>query len=161
MIELLEIESKQDYNLAAELFKEYVSQLGIDLSFQNFNKELENIAIEYGRPEGTIFIAYNNKEPVGCFGVRKLDDSMCELKRMYVRESARGLGVGKQLLDKSIEVGKLLGYSKMRLDTLDTMHAAMSLYRKAGFYEIEPYRFNPLQGARYFEIDLDATITIQ
>lgn len=155
MIELKEAETKEGYNLATTLFKEYVSQLGIDLSFQNFNNELENLAIEYGKPDGTIFIAYYDDEPVGCFGVRKLEDSICELKRMYVRDTARGLGVGKQLLKKSIEVGKQLGYSKMRLDTLATMHKAINLYKQAGFYEIEPYRFNPIEGAKYFEIDLD------
>ena len=155
MIELKEAETKEGYNLATTLFKEYVSQLGIDLSFQNFNNELENIAVEYGTPDGTIFIAYNNDEPVGCFGVRKLENSICELKRMHVHDKARGLGVGKQLLKKSFEAGKQLGYSKMRLDTLSTMHNALNLYKQAGFYEIEPYRFDPIEDTKYFEIDLD------
>ena len=60
---------------------------------------------------------------------------------MYLRREARGKGLGKQLLEKSITVGRALGYKKMRLETLPTMHQAIGLYKKVGFYEIDPYYF--------------------
>lgn len=155
MIELIEVKSNEGYELAKELFKEYSSKIGVDLSFQNFEQELLNIKSQYARPKGIIYIAYNNKEEsIGCFGIRAFDDSVCELKRMYLKNAYRGLGIGKKLLEKSIEVAKELDYQKMRLDTLPTMHSAISLYEKMGFYEIDPYRFNPIEGTKYFEIAL-------
>ncbi len=154
-MELKEAKSDSEYKTAIQLFKEYVSQIGVDLEFQNFNEEIENIKSLYSRPKGVLFIALDDKRsPLGCVGIRKLENSICELKRMYLKEEARGLGIGKQLLKKAIEVGEELGYQKMRLDTLPIMHSAIDLYKRTGFYEIEPYRFNPIKGTKYFEIKL-------
>lgn len=156
MIELKEVQQDEDYRTAAALFKEYASQLGVDLEFQNFSKEVDNITREYARPNGTIFIAYKDEKiPLGCFGIRKLEKDICELKRMYLRTEVRGLGIGKQLLKRAIEVGKELGYTTMRLDTLPTMLSAISLYKNEGFYEIEPYRYNPIIDTKYLEIKLN------
>ena len=58
------------------------------------------------------------------------------------------------MMTKAIESAKELGYKKMRLDTLATMYPAVRLYKKTGFYEIDPYRFNPIKEAKYFEIEL-------
>lgn len=152
MISIKEVKTTKEYEIAKTLFKEYVALLGVDLSFQNFQEELENIAVQYSKPDGVLFIAYQNEQtPVACFGVRKLTTEICELKRMYVRKEARGIGLGSQLLTKSFEVGQELGYQKMRLDTLPTMGAAIKLYTKAGFYEISAYRFNPIIGTKFME----------
>lgn len=157
MINLIEAKSLNDYRLAVELFKEYASHIKIDLAFQNFEKEIENLEAQYSKPKGIIYLAYKYQStPVGCFGIRAFDGEICELKRMYLKNEARGLGIGKQMLEKAIEAGEELGYKKMRLDTLSTMHKAIHLYEKAGFYEIAPYRFNPIDGAKYFEIELKA-----
>ena len=154
-MELKEVDSNEDYKVATELFKEYASQIGFDLEFQNFNEELQKIESHYSPPRGAIFIAWNEEgAPIGCFGIRKFDESICELKRMYLKTEARGLGIGKQLLKKAIEVGSRLGYKKMRLDTLPSMDSAIKLYETTGFYNIEPYRFNPIEGALYYEIKL-------
>ncbi len=154
--EFTEVKSDKDYKTAIQLFKEYASQIGVDLEFQNFSNEIEEIERQYSRPKGVIFITYNEaRSPLGCFGIRELEDSICELKRMYLKKEARGLGIGKRMLSKSIEIGKQLGYKKMRLDTLPTMQSAINLYKKVGFHEIEPYRYNPVDGAKYFEIELD------
>jgi ribosomal protein S18 acetylase RimI-like enzyme len=156
IIKLTEAKSSSDYEIAIKLFKEYASQIGIDLGFQNFNEEIENLESKYSRPKGVIYIAYNDENsPVGCFGIRAFDSTICELKRMYLKEEARGLGIGKLMMKKSITVAKELGYDKMRLDTLSSMLPAVGLYEKSGFYEIEPYYFNPIEEAKYFEISLN------
>lgn len=156
IIKLTEAKSGSDYDIAIKLFKEYASHIGIDLGFQNFNKEVENLESKYSRPKGAIYIAYDHENaPVGCFGIRAFNTSICELKRMYVKEEARGLGIGKLMMEKSISIGKELGYNKMRLDTLSSMLPAVGLYEKSGFYEIEPYYFNPIEEAKYFEISLN------
>lgn len=153
-MKLKEANSKKDYQQAAELFQMYASQIGVDLKFQNFSQEIKNLQAQYSRPFGILFLAYNAQEiPVGCFGIRALEGPICELKRMYVVKDTRGKGLGKRLLEKSIACAKELGYQKMRLDTLPSMLPAIGLYTKAGFYEIEPYRFNPIEGTKYFEID--------
>ena len=152
---LTEAISDGDYQLAVQLFREYATEIGIDLGFQNFSDEIDNIKEHYSRPKGVIIIARKDRSMVlGCFGIRDLTGTICELKRMYLKSEARGIGIGKLMLEKSIEIGKELGYKKMRLDTLPTMHSAIGLYTKMGFYEIEPYRFNPIKGAKYFELRL-------
>ena len=155
MIELVEAKSDTAYQTAIQLFREYASQINVDLSFQNFDRELEEIEQQYSRPNGVVFIVYDiDKKAVGCFGIRKFADSICELKRMYLKKEVQGMGIGRQLMVKAIEVGKELNYKKMRLDTLPSMEVAIGLYKKMGFYEIEPYRYNPIEGTKYFEIQL-------
>ncbi len=154
-MKIKEVHTQQEYQIAALLFKEYAQEIGIDLEFQNFQKELSDLKKQYAKPQGTIWLAYNEHEDaVGCVGIRKLEDSICELKRMYVRKEARGTGLGKSLMEKSIEIAIELGYQKMRLDTLSTMHSAIHLYKSVGFYEIESYRFNPFDEAKYYELEL-------
>ncbi|MFT4537108.1 MAG: putative acetyltransferase [Saprospiraceae bacterium] len=155
MVALLEVESDEEYKIAIELFKEYVAQINVDLSFQNFDREIKDIKYQYSRPNGVLIIGYDmENKAIGCFGIRRFADSICELKRMYLRKEVRGLGLGKKMLEKSNEIGKELNYRKMCLDTLQTMEFAIGLYEKNGFYEIDPYRFNPIEGTKYFEIKL-------
>lgn len=114
MITLREAKSDREYKIAIGLFLEYASQLGFDLSFQNFDEEIEHIEEHYSRQNGgVLFIGYSEKnEASACFGIRKLGKNICELKRMYVIKKVRGLGIGKQLLTKAIGVATSLGYEK-------------------------------------------------
>ena len=154
-IELKEAKSKEEFQIAAVLFQEYVDQLAIDLDFQNFSSEMSSLEVQYARPKGALFLARNSSNDfLGCFAIRDFEGSICELKRMYLRKEARGLGIGESMLKKAIEIGQQLGYDRMRLDTLPSMHAAQTLYRKMGFYEIEPYRYNPISGTKFLEIRL-------
>jgi GNAT superfamily N-acetyltransferase len=143
-------------NIAAaiQLFNEYAEWLGIDLGFQGFEKELVSIAQMYGPPHGALFVLYDNDTAIGCLGLRKIDDGVGELKRMYIREQYTKTGLGKMLLDQSIAVAKGYGYQLLRLDTLNTMIPAMKFYEKHGFYRIPPYYHNPLESAVYFEMKL-------
>jgi len=151
----IEVTSSEGYAVAAQLFKEYAIEIGIDLGFQHFDEELASLAIQYSRPEGGIFLIYNEKQTgQGCIGVRKLGNGIFELKRMYVRKEARGSGMGKELLQRAIALGVELGYYKMRLDTLSSMENAIHLYEAAGFYEIAPYRYNPFADAKFYELEL-------
>ena len=154
-LKFIEADLVKDLEIVTELFKEYADGIHTDLSFQNFEHELKHLAAQYGKPYGTVLLAKTKeKDIVGCVGIRPLESGICELKRMYLRPAARGLGLGTALLQKAIQMGIQLGYTYMRLDTLPTMHAAMSLYEKEGFYQIEPYRFNPIAGTKYYEKEL-------
>ena len=98
-----------------------------------------------------VIIAYDDDKPMACGAIRKFEDDVAELKRMYVREEYRGSGVGRELLNELLRKAKALGYTRIRLDTLPGMESAQRLYRALGFYEIMPYRFNPIEGTLYFE----------
>lgn len=158
MIQFQEAKSVEDFQLAVDLFKEYADQIDTDLSFQKFEEELANIEHQYSKPWGTLYLIHQEEELVGCFAIRKFESTICELKRMYLKETVRGSGLGKTMLHKSFEAARSMQYQMMRLDTLPTMKSAIELYQKVGFYEIDPYRFNPIEGSKFFEIDLDQAL---
>jgi ribosomal protein S18 acetylase RimI-like enzyme len=141
------IADADDVELVRVLFREYAAALDVDLSFQGFEDEVEAL------PRGYDALLVANLGD-GCVGVRGLDDGICEMKRLYVRPSARGAGLGRALAEAAIERARGLGYERMRLDTLPTMHAAHALYRTLGFVEIEPYRENPIVGSAFLELRL-------
>jgi GNAT superfamily N-acetyltransferase len=136
------------------LFIQYANSLDVDLSFQDFQNELENIDIQYNKPKGSLLLAYKDKIAIGCAGIRKLDEDIAELKRMFVDPGHRKFRVGRKLLELAIDVARELNYNFIRLDTLPTMIKAQDLYRSFGFYEIPPYRFNPVAGTVFMEMKL-------
>jgi putative acetyltransferase len=144
-----------DFETGRLLFEEYAHSLNVDLSFQNFSKELDAISQQYDKPSGGLLLAFCDDLPVGCAGIRRLNDETAELKRMYVKDAYRGLKIGVELLQQSIDLAKTLGYKKLRLDTLANMTKAQQLYHSFGFYQIDAYRYNPLAGTIYMEKDLE------
>jgi len=137
-----------------KLFQEYNDSLGFDLGFQNFKEELESLPGEYSPPAGSLLLAVSGERAAGCAALRMIDNSTCEMKRLYVCPAFRGRGIGKELCRRIIAAGLERGYSSMRLDTLTSMSAALELYRSLGFREIEPYRYNPIEGAVFMELRL-------
>ena len=154
MIEIVEANTKILITKVKELFLEYSESLGFDLSFQNFDAELDNFPVQYSPPTGSLFLALSQNLPIGCVGVRYFEDDICEMKRLFVKPNFRGKRVGRLLAEAAVKAGKNLGYERMRLDTLPTMEKANHLYRSLGFIEIEPYRYNPIEGAKYLELNL-------
>lgn len=133
-------ETPQQIEQAQRLFREYEQRLGIDLGFQNFEKELANLPGKYDRREGgRLLLAYapGEKEAVGCVALRKVVADVCEMKRLYVRAEFRRLGVGRELIERVIDEARAEGYQKMMLDTIaDKMKTAVGLYQFYGFREI-------------------------
>jgi ribosomal protein S18 acetylase RimI-like enzyme len=138
-----------EFQDAVRLFGAYAGTLGVDLSFQNFEDELENMPGEYAPPKGELLLARAvDGEAVGCVALRPLDSpGCCEMKRLYVARKGRRLGAGKALVEAIIQEAVNKGYTEMRLDTLPSMAAALSLYAEAGFERIKPYYASPIPGA--------------
>jgi ribosomal protein S18 acetylase RimI-like enzyme len=139
---------------ARTLFEEYAETLGIDLCFQGFDRELAELPGAYAPPSGRLLLALVDGDPAGCVGLRPLANGDSELKRLYVREGHRGLGLGRLLTGTVIATARELGYSRLLLDTLPTMRAAQGLYRSLGFRTTEAYTENPVEGATFMVLEL-------
>jgi ribosomal protein S18 acetylase RimI-like enzyme len=147
---VLHIHPAIDVSLARELFQEYAQSLGVDLEFQDFDRELATLPGDYD----PILIAHWNSEPAGCVALHTLEAPACEMKRLYVRPQFRGHAIGRTLAERIIAEARGRGYERMRLDTLPAMREAVALYRSLGFVEIPPYRYNPIPGTKFMELDL-------
>jgi ribosomal protein S18 acetylase RimI-like enzyme len=149
---VISIAPANDLDVVRELFTEYAASLGVDLSFQDFDRELATLASFYEQ----ILVASEDDRAAGCVALRRLDDTTCEMKRLYVRPGFRGRNLGRSLAENIIEEARRAGYARMRLDTLPTMTAAIPLYESLGFVEIAPYRFNPIEGTKFMEKPLSS-----
>ncbi|MBP7491260.1 MAG: GNAT family N-acetyltransferase [Rhodoferax sp.] len=140
------------------LFQEYADRLDVDLSFQDFNSELAKLPGEYAEPRGALFLATVDGVPAGCCALRPLDtvdySNACEMKRLFVRPEFRRLGLGRQLVERTMDTARIAGYDCLLLDTLSGMETARALYQELGFEEIPPYYFNPIEGAHYLKVQL-------
>jgi ribosomal protein S18 acetylase RimI-like enzyme len=155
MIEIRQAETANDIESARAIFREYEAWLGMSLCFQNFEDELANLPGKYTPPDGRLYLAFIDDELAGCIALRKCEDGICEMKRLFLRENSRGQGLGNQLIEKLIKDARALGYSKMRLDTFPPkMGKAVKLYESHGFYPIEPYYQNPHDGVLFMELNL-------
>jgi ribosomal protein S18 acetylase RimI-like enzyme len=151
---IFEAETPDAIKSARELFEQYAASLGFDLSFQDFVAELQNLPGDYAPPHGCILLAKRDERIVGCVALRKLEDAICEMKRLYVIPEARRQGIGRNLAEAVILRAQALGYKRMRLDTLASMESANQLYSSLGFRPMPAYRYNPLEGAQFYELPL-------
>ncbi|MDX2148345.1 MAG: GNAT family N-acetyltransferase [Planctomycetota bacterium] len=149
------------------LCEEYAASLPFSLCFQGFEAEMASLPGKYGPPEGVILLGEVVARPspdadatslvVGAVALRPIPPRpgerarVCEMKRMYVRPIARGLGVGRALGERLLVEGTRRGYDLMRLDTETDFVAATALYRSLGFVECPRYNDDPLENTIWME----------
>ena len=138
------------------LFAEYEKGLGVSLCFQGFEQELAGLPGAYARPRGRLLLARVAGMPAGCGALRPLTGTDAEMKRLYVREQFRGMGLGRMLAECLIDDAKAIGYRTLKLDTLPSMSQAHALYAALRFVETAPYNDNPVAGVRFMSLDLAA-----
>jgi ribosomal protein S18 acetylase RimI-like enzyme len=155
MFNLKQVESTEEVRETRQLFDEYVTWLGVNLCFQNYDKEVAELPGAYAPPNGRLFLASRDGGVAGCIALRKLADGICEMKRLFVRPQFRGAGLGRILAERLIDEACAIGYERMRLDTLPgKMDQAIAMYRALGFRDIERYYDNPYETAAFMELDL-------
>ena len=157
IMEILHAKTVSEIEEIRILFREYETFLNVDLCFQGFEEELAGLPGKYTSPLGALLIAVGRTGAAGCVALRKLEEGICEMKRLYVRPAFRGLGLGRKLAIRVVNTAIESGYSTMRLDTLDRLKSAMKLYESMGFRERDTYYENPLPGVVYWELDLKSS----
>jgi ribosomal protein S18 acetylase RimI-like enzyme len=132
-----------------QMLQEYVRWIGLDLAFQEVDDELAGLPGEYAPPKGALFVVPDGERLVGMIGIRPLEGTICEMKRLYVRPEGRGRGVARQLIARALDEARRVGYSEIRLDTLPMMRDAQALYVALGFSDIDAYYDTPIAGTRF------------
>ena len=146
--------TNEHYREFATMIGEYVewcreryagdSQL-VDAVFgqQSLEEELQELSSLYGVPSGGAFLARSGDEMAGCIAYRRLSDTICEMKRLFVRKVGQGRGMGRGLCTAVIDAARSDGYALMRLDTMSLLTEAIALYRSVGFRDCPPYNDYP------------------
>ena len=151
--QLITAQSQAELDATRQIFREYADGLGVDLCFQDFESELTGLPGDYAEPRGALRLALVGGLLAGCCALRPIDNAdypdACEMKRLYVRPSFRGMGLGRTLVESMMDAARVTGYRHLLLDTLDDMEAARALYDELGFVEVPPYYHNPIAGAHY------------
>lgn len=158
MIDIRPAELPRELAEVRGLFREYVTGLGVDLEFQDFEAEIAGLPGKYAAPRGRLLLAWSGTDAVGCVALRPIDETTCEMKRLFVRPQARGEQLGRRLAQRICEEARAAGYSQIYLDTLPTMASAQKLYQSLGFKPIQPYVFNPIAETKFLALDL-STVT--
>jgi putative acetyltransferase len=154
-LQFVQVQSESQIEQVRQLFLEYARSLGFSLCFQNFDQELANLPGDYSPPHGKLLLAEFEGELAGCVALHKLENEICEMKRLYLRPQFRGKGLGRALATRIIAEARDLGYSRLRLDTVESaMQDAVAMYLKLGFRKIDAYCENPMPSALYLELVL-------
>ena len=160
-VEIIVPRTAADFESVKALFREYAESLGFSLAYQDFDKELADFPGKYAAPDGALLLAKAGDEAAGTVALRKLDQGICEMKRLYVKPAFRGQrmadrrSIGRALAEDIVAVGRERGYQRLRLDTISgKMRQALTLYRSMGFVEIPPYYTSPIPDTAYLELVL-------
>lgn len=152
--EILSAVSAEYLDSVKLLFQEYWDSFGFTPCFQNFDLELAELPGKYAPPTGRLALALVDGEPAGCVAFRQIDAARCEAKRLYVRPTFRGLGIGIALLKWLIAEARSAGYEEMVADTMPVMERAIAMYERIGFERTGPYVKDATAGAIYVRLRL-------
>lgn len=144
----------EDLDAVKVIFREYIGSASVSLDFQNYEDELATLPGKYAAPRGGLFLVWQAGRVVGCAGFREADGTACEMKRVYVRPAARGLSIGRRLVERVLDEARAAGYARICLDVLPEFEAARRLYASLGFVEAPPVTFNPVPGTKFLGMDL-------
>ena len=152
MLDLKIVDGAKHLAEVKKIILEYTKFLNRDLSFQNLDAELSDLAEKYLPPEGRLLCAeIDGGEIIGCVAYHKHTAERCEMKRLFVREGYRNFHAGQKLVEEILKFAKADGYKEIVLDTIKPLASAINLYKKFGFVETEPYYNNPMKDVIYMK----------
>ena len=152
---VVQAKTAEDWADAERLIRAYLAGLPFEVDFQDVDSEMADLSSMYGLPDGALLLVRGEDDvAVGVVGVRRFAEGDAELKRMYLVPEARGSGLGRALAEVAVTAARSLGYRRLLLDTVASLTAAIAIYDRLGFVEIDAYRHNPFEDARYFALDL-------
>ena len=151
---MIEPATAADLDDVRAMMREYQAWLDVDLCFQSFEQELAGLPGAYAPPDGALLVARGDAGLLGMVALRRRAAQTAEMKRLYVRDAARGTGLGRRLAERIIAEARVRGYRELWLDTLPIMQDAQRLYVRLGFTDIAPYYASPIVGTRYMGLSL-------
>jgi len=143
-----------DRDAALSIWREFVASPSVSLDYQGNEAEFAALPGKYAPPQGRLLLADADSSIMGCIALRKVDDAICEMKKLYVRPAARGFGLGVRLIERLIAEARTAGYAEMRLDVLPEFVRARQIYAEFGFTPSDPVSFNPVPGAEFLGLSL-------
>jgi putative acetyltransferase len=143
-----------DTDLVLTIWRDFIADAPVNLDYQNNEAEFASMPGKYARPKGCILLAEADGRVLGSVAFRKVNENICEMKRLFVHPQARGSGLGRRLVGQLVEEARASGYLEMRLDVMEKYTAARKLYQDFGFVPAEPISFNPVPGASFLGIKL-------
>lgn len=144
----------EDAEAVLGIWREYVANPSVSLDYQGYEAEFADLPGKYEPPAGRLLLAERDGTVAGCVALRKVNHSICEMKRLYVRPDARGAGIGRQLVERLLAEARDAGYAEMRLDVLAEFEHARKLYAAFGFAPADAVSFNPVPGAAFLGLSL-------
>jgi GNAT superfamily N-acetyltransferase len=144
----------KDEDAVLAIFREYIASAPVSLDYQQNEDEFQKIESKYSLPDGVVFLVYKDDDVIGCAAFRRVNDNVCEMKRVYIRPTERGHNLGEKLVKTLMSCAKENGYSRMCLDVLADFETARRLYEKLGFEPADPVSYNPIPGTNFLGRDL-------
>lgn len=136
----IRIIQKEDNRFLSKIIKSTLEEFDAAIEGTAYtDKETDYMFEAYIDERSVYYVALFNGEIVAGCGINQLqseDKSICELQKMYMLPKARGKKIGKKLLNKCLDFAKTAGFRQCYLETFPNMHAAIALYKKKGFYNI-------------------------
>jgi putative acetyltransferase len=154
MISIRQAIFPDDFGKVVNIFREYIESASVNLDFQDYETEFSELPRYYALPDGRLLLACQNEVVLGCAALRRVDKTICEMKRVYVRPAARGKNLGRKLVESILSEAKCAGYTRICLDVLPEFTAAQKLYKSLGFEAAEPVSFNPVPGTKFLALSL-------
>ena len=153
-LRIIQASTSGEIEHARELFREYGAIPEFGVCFKGFEEETRALPGMYAPPAGRLLVAYVDSQAAGCVGLRRMEESVCEIRRLYVRPRFRGFRLGRALSEAILNEARDGGYRTVCLGTLPVMKEAIALYQSLGFVEAKPYKAEALSDAIYMELAL-------
>lgn len=129
---------KGDEEAVLDIIGRTLGEYGLSTDTSTVDADVVDIERSYMQAGGTFKILLDGERPIGSYGLYKVSEDTCELRKMYLEPSYKGRGLGRLLMEDSLDTAREMGFKRMVLETNSVLNEAIAMYRKFGFEECEP-----------------------